>query len=222
METFYRHMCVRHQVLIDAAKKPVGGQWNFDADNRKAWPGLPAEPADLRTPHDHSNLWAIIIKAGVNSFGEPNAARLAWPLNRAEALAQLDGFVEHVLPHFGDFQDAMSSKGWRLFHSLLSFALNVKMLNPREVVDWAEAAGRAGHAPMAAAEGCHYDKKQREGERACPFNALYWDFHLRHKDKLANNPRIGMVYRQLDKMSDTAVQSLQAQAAQTRSRINQL
>ena len=360
METFYRHMRVRHQVLIDDAKKPVGGQWNFDAENRKAWPGLPVEPPDLRTPHDHSALWATIVGAGVRSFGEPNAAKLAWPLNRAEALTQLDGFIKHVLPHFGDFQDAMSAKAWRLFHSLLSFALNVKMLNPREVVGRAEAAGRTGHAPMAAAEGfirqilgwreyvrgfywahmpgyeyrnvlghtlplpgwfwtgetkmrcmaaaigqsleqahahhiqrlmvignfallaginphelhrwylgiyidafewvelpntvgmsqfadggllatkpyvssaayidrmsdyckgCHYDKKLREGDRACPFNALYWDFHVKHKAKLANNPRIGMVYRQLDKMSDAAVQALQMQAAQNRSRINQL
>jgi deoxyribodipyrimidine photolyase-related protein len=71
-------------------------------------------------------------------------------------------------------------------------------------------------------KGCHYDKKQREGERACPFNALYWDFHLRHKDRLARNPRIGMVYRQLDKMSEAALQALQAQAATTRGRINEL
>ena len=360
METFYRHMRVRHKVLVDDAKKPVGGQWNFDAENRKSWPGMPLEPSDARTPHDHSALWQTIVLAGVKSFGEPNAARLAWPLNRAEALRQLDAFIAHALPNFGDFQDAMSSKAWRLFHSLLSFALNTKMLNPREVVGKAEAAGRAGHAPMAAAEGfirqilgwreyvrgfywahmpgyaqhnlfghtqplpawfwtgetkmccmaaaigqslgqahahhiqrlmvignfallagldptevhkwylgvyidafewvelpntvgmsqfadggllatkpyvssaayidrmsdyckgCHYDKKLREGERACPFNALYWDFHARNKDKLANNPRIGMVYRQLEKMTPAAVKSFQAQAVNLRNTLEQL
>ncbi len=360
METFYRHMRVRHKVLLESDKKPVGGQWNFDAENRKSWPGLPFEPADARPTHDHSTLWQTIQKAGVNSFGEPSADRFAWPLNRGEALHQLDSFVTHGLPHFGDFQDAMSTKAWRLFHSLLSFALNTKMLNPQEVVNRAEAAARNGHAPMAAAEGfirqilgwreyvrgfywahmpnyehsnaldqhlalpgwfwtgdtkmrcmaaaigqslreahahhiqrlmvignfslliglnpnelhrwylgiyidafewvelpntvgmsqfadggllatkpyvssaayidrmsdyckgCHYDKKQREGERACPFNALYWDFHLRHKDKLARNPRIGMVYRQLEKMSDEAVNSLQAQAQALRDRVETL
>jgi len=71
-------------------------------------------------------------------------------------------------------------------------------------------------------KGCHYDKKLREGERACPFNALYWDFHVRHKDKLANNPRIGMVYRQLEKMSDGAVKSLQMQAGTVRKNIESL
>ncbi len=360
METFYRHMRVRHKVLLEGDQKPMGGQWNFDADNRKSWPGLPFEPPDARPTHDHSNLWQTIQRAGVKSFGELNADRFTWPVNRAEALHQLDSFIEHSLPHFGDFQDAMSSKAWRLFHSLLSFALNTKMLNPQEVVSRAEAAARSGNAPMAAAEGfirqilgwreyvrgfywahmphyehsnaldhhlplpawfwtgdtkmrcmaaaigqslreahahhiqrlmvignfslliglnpnelhrwylgiyidafewvelpntvgmsqfadggllatkpyvssaayidrmsdyckgCHYDKKQREGERACPFNALYWDFHLRHKDKLARNPRIGMVYRQLEKMSDEAVNSLQAQAQALRDRIETL
>ena len=363
METFYRHMRARHQVLMEGGKdaeKPMGGQWNFDAENRKAWPGLPHEPADWRTPHDHSALWKVIERAGVKSFGEPDAAAIAWPLNRAEALQHLEGFITHALPHFGDFQDAMSSRAWRMFHSLLSFALNTKMLNPREVVARAEAAARSGAAPMPAAEGfirqilgwreyvrgfywahrpdyatqnffdhqlpvpgwfwtgetkmrcmaaaigqslreahahhiqrlmvignfslliglnpeelhrwylgiyidafewvelpntvgmsqfadggllatkpyvssaayidrmsdyckgCHYDKKLREGERACPFNALYWDFHLRHKDKLARNPRIGMVYRQLEKMSSEAIKSLQTQAGDVKKNIESL
>ncbi len=54
----------------------------------------------------HAQLWQTIVSAGVNSFGEASAAQLAWPLNRAEALQQLDAFVEKALPHFGDFQDA--------------------------------------------------------------------------------------------------------------------
>ena len=89
----------------------------------------------------------------MQSFGEPSAKHFRWPLNRAESLQQLDHFITHALPHFGDFQDAMSRKGWRLFHSLLSFALNVKMLNPREVVDRVEAEWRAGRVELAAAEG---------------------------------------------------------------------
>ena len=164
METFYRQMRVKHSVLIEEGSKPpkpLGDQWNFDAENRKAWPGLPVAPADIRVvnsdihrkTHDHSVLWETIVKTGVKSFGEPNADKFGWPLNRAEALAQLDVFIDQVLPNFGDFEDAMSSKSWRLFHSLLSFSMNVKMLNPREVVAKAEAAGRSGAAPLAAVEG---------------------------------------------------------------------
>ncbi len=383
METFYRQMRVKHSVLIEAGSKPpkpLGEQWNFDAENRKAWPGLPVAPADIRVSYgkvnrktyDHSALWDSIVKAGVKSFGEPNAAKFGWPLNRAEALAQLDTFINQVLPNFGDFEDAMSSKSWRLFHSLLSFSMNVKMLNPREVVAKAEVAGRSGAAPLAAVEGfirqilgwrefvrgfywakmaesagvnadasyadnnffnhqlplpqwfwtgqtqmrcmaaavgqsleqayahhiqrlmvignfallaglnpkelhhwylgvyidafewvelpntvgmsqfadggllatkpytssaayidrmsdyckgCHYDKKLREDtptKKACPFNALYWDFHLKHADKLAANPRIGMVYQQLKKMDAGKIEALQAQAASLRGRLDQL
>ncbi|MEJ1715191.1 cryptochrome/photolyase family protein, partial [Escherichia coli] len=65
MEHFYRHMRRRHQVLLDAHGQPEGGQWNFDHDNRKPWPGTPPEPADWRPQHDHSGLWAMIKRAGV-------------------------------------------------------------------------------------------------------------------------------------------------------------
>lgn len=350
MEFFYRQMRVAHRVLMDDGAKPAGGQWNYDADNRKPWRGDPAEPRDPRTLHDHSELWQTIVDAGVRSFGNPNAAQFPWALNRCEALQQLDAFIDNALPHFGDFQDAMSGKAWRLFHSLLSFALNVKMLDPREVVARAEAAYRAGAAPLAAVEGfirqilgwreyvrgvywarmpeyagknffgharalptwfwdgktnmnclrqaitqsleqahahhiqrlmvignfallagldpkevhqwylgiyidafewvelpntlgmsqfvdggllatkpyvssaayidrmsdyckgCHYDKKLRIGDRACPFNALYWDFFHRNEATLARNPRIGMVYRQLEKMEQVAIDDLRQQA----------
>ena len=155
MEHFYRQMRVKHHVLLDAdnPKRPTGGQWNFDPDNRNAWKGSPPLPADWRTPHDHRALWQSLCYAGVLSFGDPQADQLAWPLNRQEALQHLDAFINHALPHFGDYQDALTQQGWRVFHSLLSFALNTKMLNPREVVARAEQAWLNGDAPLPAVEG---------------------------------------------------------------------
>ena len=110
MEHFYRRMRIRHGVLMSSNGKPLGGQWNLDHDNRKPWPGQPREPADWRVEHDHSALWQSIRQAGVASFGEPNAQRFRWPLNRAEALQQLDDFIDKALPNFGDFEDAMSHR----------------------------------------------------------------------------------------------------------------
>ncbi len=153
MELFYRHMRQCHGVLLEPDGNPLGGRWNFDAENRKPWHGRPPEPPDLRPVHDHRALWASIEAAGVASFGTPSADSFRWPIDREEALAQLDAFVEHALPHFGDYQDALSSRAQRLFHSLLSFALNVKMLSPAEVIARVEAEGRAGRAPLAAVEG---------------------------------------------------------------------
>ncbi len=153
MEHFYRHQRRQHRVLMTPKGKPEGGQWNFDADNRKPWTGTPAAPADARPCHDHSLLWQAIVAAGVQTMGKPQAAAFRWPLNRTEALRQLDHFMAHALPHFGDHQDAISKDSWHLFHSLLSFALNTKMLHPREVVQRAEQAWRDGRAPLHAAEG---------------------------------------------------------------------
>jgi deoxyribodipyrimidine photolyase-related protein len=82
-----------------------------------------------------------VQRSDVQSFGDAQADALRWPLNRQEAMRCLEAFVTHALPHFGDYEDAMSSQAPRLFHSLLSFALNVKMLHPLEVLQCAEAAG---------------------------------------------------------------------------------
>lgn len=49
---------------------------------------------------------------------------------------------------------------------------------------------------------CYYDPKQLTGEKACPFNALYWNFFMKHHDKLRNNHRLKFVYKNINKFSD--------------------
>jgi deoxyribodipyrimidine photolyase-related protein len=61
--------------------------------------------------------------------------------------------------------------------------------------------------------GCAYDVRVKTGPKACPMNALYWDFMDRNRDKLANNPRIGMAYRTWDKMAEDQRRALKATAA---------
>jgi deoxyribodipyrimidine photolyase-related protein len=77
----------------------------------------------------------------------------AWPVTRAQALQSLQAFIRERLPLFGRYQDAMWPGDPWLYHSHLSAALNVKLLNAREVVAAAEAACRDGHAPLASVEG---------------------------------------------------------------------
>ena len=50
-------------------------------------------------------------------------------------------------------------------------------------------------------KNCCYKVTEKSGEDACPFNYLYWDFLDRHREKLGNNPRLGMIYRTFDKMA---------------------
>jgi deoxyribodipyrimidine photolyase-related protein len=61
-------------------------------------------------------------------------------------------------------------------------------------------------------KGCRYKVSKRTEEDACPFNALYWDFHIRNEDKLRGNPRLNMVYRNLDKMEPDVRRALEARA----------
>jgi deoxyribodipyrimidine photolyase-related protein len=49
---------------------------------------------------------------------------------------------------------------------------------------------------------CSYDVKQKTGDKACPFNSLYWDFLARNEDKLGDNPRLGTIYASWRRMSD--------------------
>ncbi len=60
---------------------------------------------------------------------------------------------------------------------------------------------------------CHYDYKKRYGERACPFNSLYWNFLDRNAAQLKGNPRIGMAYKHLDGMSREELEQVNEQAA---------
>ena len=61
-------------------------------------------------------------------------------------------------------------------------------------------------------KGCKYNVKNRVEDDACPFNSLYWDFVARNEDKLRGNPRMGMPYRNWDKMDDEVRVALRKRA----------
>jgi deoxyribodipyrimidine photolyase-related protein len=362
MESYYRRMRVRTRLLLEPEGTPLGGEWNYDKENRKPWKGTPPPPAPWDVRHDHRALWAEIAAAGVRTMGEPAAAEFPWPRDRAEALGQLRAFIERGLPDFGDYEDAMHTTSDRLFHSRLSFALNVKLLAPREVAEAAAAAHlrEPSRYPLAATEGfvrqiigwreyirgvywakmpgyatanglghtlslpswfwtgrvkmnclrhsigqslqtayahhiqrlmvigsfcltagidpaeverwylgvyidafqwvelpnvigmsqhadggflaskpyccaasyvskmsnycggCPYDPKDRTGPLACPLNALYWDFWLRHQDRFLNNPRVGMAVRQAAQMPPAEQAAVRRKAAELRAGIEEL
>ena len=362
MESYYRRMRVRTKLLLEPDGSPLGGEWNYDKENRKPWKGTPPPPTPWDVRHDHRALWAEIAAAGVRTMGSPSAEAFPWPRDRTEALAQLAAFIERGLPDFGDYEDAMHTSSDRLFHSRLSFALNVKLLAPREVADAAAEAHRRDPAryPLAATEGfvrqiigwreyirgvywakmpgyaaanglghtlslpawfwtgavkmnclrhavgqsldtayahhiqrlmvigsfcltagidpaevekwylgvyidafqwvelpnvigmsqhadggflaskpyccaasyvskmsnycggCPYDPKDRTGPLACPLNALYWDFWLRHQDRFLNNPRVGMAVRQAAQMPPAEQAAIRRKAAELRAGIEEL
>ncbi len=349
LEFFYRDMRHRHDILLDE-DGPVGGKWNYDAENRKR---LPARMAVPDVPHfapDAITIEVIAIVAALfpDNMGTPEDFALA--VTQAQAEAALEDFMRHRLAAFGDWQDAMRHGSPHLFHSLISTSLNLGLLDPLKICRRAERALAEGLAPLNAVEGfirqilgwreyirgiywlrmpeyrrlnalgahrplpgfywtgktrmrcladaiattarhayahhiqrlmltgnfallagldpdavdewylavyadayewvelpntrgmalfadggivgskpyaasgayinkmsdhctgCAYDVKDATGPRACPFNALYWDFIARHQDRFAPNPRMAMPLATWRKMTPSRQTALRARA----------
>jgi deoxyribodipyrimidine photolyase-related protein len=134
MESFYRRMRKRFEVLMEG-EKPAGGDWNFDAKNRMPYDGRVPVPEPLMFKNEVSGIVDMIRRSHVTTFGEIDPRQLIWPIDRPQALKLLTAFIDGGLPHFGTYQDAMTLKSWSLFHCRLSFALNAKILHPTEVIE---------------------------------------------------------------------------------------
>ena len=158
LEGFYRKMRQRHDIMMEG-DQPLGGQWNFDAQNRNKL--KKSDLADIPDPlvfeNDFADLLPRLKNLKITHFGEIGEV-LLWPVNRKQSLALLDYFCEHGLPKFGLFQDAMtgnSEHAWSLYHSRLSFAVNAKILSPMQVIKRAiaEFESRPDDISLAQIEG---------------------------------------------------------------------
>jgi deoxyribodipyrimidine photolyase-related protein len=353
MESFYRKARVKYNILMEEdGKSPLTGRWNFDADNRSKLPKTQQIPPPFQRFRDVSEVVNSLKTKGVQTIGRIREDRFDWCVTRQESLDLLDHFCKFRLALFGTYEDAMTQRDTLLFHSKLSFAMNIKLLSPLEVVqktihywethqdtvsmsqiegfirqiigwreymrgvywaqmpnyallnyfehkaplpswfwtgdtkmnclsncinnsldnayahhiqrlmvtgsfslllgvspdeldewylgiymdaiEWVEITntrgmsqfadgGLVGTKPYVSSanyidkmsdycQNCHYDKSKRHGEKACPFNSLYWEFYHRHTDKLAKNPRIGMAYQVMKKMDEEELAKVLAQA----------
>ncbi len=154
METYYRRLRRRENVLMDGAK-PVEGRWNFDADNREKLPSDAARRVPSPKRFEPDALTHEVIRVVKRRFpGSPgDAAAFDYPVTHADARRALKDFIAKRLPSFGRYQDAMATGQPFLYHSLLSSALNLHLLAPRAATDAAIAAYAAGKAPINAVEG---------------------------------------------------------------------
>jgi deoxyribodipyrimidine photolyase-related protein len=154
LEFFYREMRKRHGILMEG-KEPIGGQWNFDADNRKGFgakgPGTVPPPARFAPDRVTQDVIALVRERFASHPGTLDD--FAWPVTREDALVALQHFIEQRLENFGAWQDAMWTTlpfGW---HALVGSSLNLHLLNPREVIAAAEEAYHARGLPLASVEG---------------------------------------------------------------------
>jgi len=361
MESFYRAMRKKHFVLMEG-DKPLNGKWNFDSDNRKKLPKEHKPTSPLVFENDVSNILLEIEKTDIKTIGFIDAKNFVWPINRKQSLELLDFFAVECLPLFGSFQDAMTPNEWSLYHSRISFSMNIKMISPKEVIDrvtnewqkrshkiefhqlegfvrqiigWREYmrgiywkqmpdyaqlnyfnnseklphwywtgetkmnclkdainqslhyayahhiqrlmitgnfallagvhpdeidswylgiyidafewvqitntrgmsqfadGGIVGTKPYVSSASyidkmsnycgsCYYKKAIKTGDKACPFNSLYWNFYDKNESKLAKNPRIGMMYNVWRKMKPEDKTSLLVKADYYIKNINEL
>jgi len=361
MESFYRAMRKKHNILMEG-DKPTNGQWNYDGENRMKLAKNHKPTPPLVFNNDVSQIVSELRSTTVATIGTIDETNFVWPINRAQSLALLDFFVTECLSLFGSFQDAMMPNEWSLYHSRLSFSMNLKMISPKEVIDramqewecrkddiaynqlegfvrqiigwreymrgiywftmpnyatmnffnhtqklpdwfwtgktkmnclkdaitqslefayahhiqrlmitgnfallagvhpdevdawylgiyidaieWVEITntrgmsqfadgGIVGTKPYVSSAAyidkmshycgnCFYKKALKTGEKACPFNSLYWNFYDKHEDKLSKNPRIGMMYNVWRKMKPEDKASLLEQADYYLKNMNEL
>ena len=346
MEYFYRQMRLKYQILVTSDNKPVGGKWNYDAQNRKP------PKSGLKIPNHYQakpdkitqEVMELVAEKFADHFGDIEPFYLA--VDRAEALLIFQDFVNNRLHNFGHYQDAMIENEDFMFHSHISFYLNIGLLLPLELIqlvaveyekgkvalnsaegfirqilgwreyvrgiywlkmpqykelnflhakrklpkfywdgetkmncmkesirntkqnsyahhiqrlmvlgnfalissidpkevnewyfivysdayEWVELpnvsgmilfadGGFLGSKPYAASgsyinkmsnycKNCIYDVKEKNGEKACPFNYLYWNFLLENKDILGKNHRMMMIYRVLEKFTDNKIKEI--------------
>jgi len=174
MEDFYRDQRRRFDVLMEG-KDPVGNRWNYDEDNREPPPkkqktlDVPA-PYQPREDDIDEQVRRDLDRMDLDTIGVDGPRLFA--VTPAEAKRALTRFIEHRLPAFGRYEDAIMSEDWAMSHSLLSVPLNLGVLHPLDAVEAAEQAYRDNRAPLAAVEGFI---RQILGWREYMWH-LYWHF----------------------------------------------
>ncbi len=153
MEYFYRDMRRQYRLLLDGDGKPEGGRWNFDAENRSGWRSQRSVPPRPEVTVDPATRDVLDMVERLFPDNPGDLSRFYLATTREGAQQQLDWFLEHALPDFGNYQDALAEESPWMFHSLLSAYINAGLLQPLAVCRAVEQRYRDGLCELAAAEG---------------------------------------------------------------------
>jgi deoxyribodipyrimidine photolyase-related protein len=184
METFYRRMRKTHDVLMED-EDPVGGEWNLDKENRKPIKGRIDVPKPLAFEPDAITREVIkeIDRRFDQHYGSSDGFDL--PVTRKDAQTYFKDFLDHRLPQFGDYEDAMVTGEPLLFHSLISPLINAGLLSPMDCIRAAEERYIQKKAPLNAVEGF---VRQILGWREYVYG-IYWSFMPEYRQRNARGSR---------------------------------
>ncbi len=152
MQNFYSWQRLRLDVLVDG-DQPVGGQWSFDAENRKKLPKKHPVP-EVAQPERHPEVTTAIewvVQEFPDAPGNPHS--FAWPTSHGEAEAAFAQFLNERFAQFGPYEDAISTQHRYLFHAVMTPGLNIGLLDPQVVLRRALDAADEADTPLASVEG---------------------------------------------------------------------
>ncbi|TAE55592.1 MAG: cryptochrome/photolyase family protein, partial [Bacteroidetes bacterium] len=154
MARFYANQRRHMGILLQADGTPVGGKWSFDTENRKKVPKGTSFPQPLRMDYDPEIMreaLAYVHTHFAHHYGQTEG--FDYPVTFAQASALLDDFIERKLTHFGDYEDAMVKGQAQLWHSVLTPALNIGLIQPDEIVTRVLEAHARYPLPLNSLEG---------------------------------------------------------------------
>ncbi len=151
---FYIWQRRRLGLLLDQAGEPLGGQWSFDADNRKPWPKRQLPPPLPSAPHSawHDEAAQWVQQQFPQAPGAIEGA-LRYPVTHAQADAWLDDFLQQRFAGFGTWEDAIVGEAPVLQHSVLTPLLNNGLLLPATVLQRTLEFAAAQQVPLNDTEG---------------------------------------------------------------------
>ncbi len=150
---FYQWQRERWNVLIDEKYKPVGGRWSFDEENRKR---LPKDETPPTFQVFGSNKYVDEARKYIAKNFPDNPGsdeEFCWATNHDEAEQWLKTFLDQRLDNFGPYEDAIDGQAPWLYHSALTPAMNIGLLQPQQVVQAALDRHAKKPVPLASLEG---------------------------------------------------------------------
>ena len=152
MADFYIRQRKRLNILVED-NAPVGGQWSFDAENRKRIPKGLSLP-NVFQPKTNPWVTEAIHYVEKNFSKNPGALdSFQYPVTFADAEKVLEDFLIHRMRDFGVYEDAIVKEESILFHSVLTPALNIGLLSPQQILDKTFEVHRKEKFPLNSLEG---------------------------------------------------------------------
>ena len=128
---FYINRRKELNIFVDENKTPLGGKWSFDAQNRKKLPKDESVPTNIAFDNKYLNEAKRYCKK-FDSVG--TLEDIYFPTTFMEAKIVLEYFLENKFAKFGDYQDAITKEDSFLYHSNISSALNIGLLDLEYVI----------------------------------------------------------------------------------------